>query len=250
MGERESSMQPASVVPDRYRVLSGSVLKLLAVVSMLVDHTAKRILVHYPWFMTPLFRLGSTDVSWFVLCVSFGRIAFPIFCFLLVEGFVHTRDRRRYGINLLIFAILSEPIFDLSRTMTPYDPTYQNVFVTLFVSYLGLCALEGLRDRPALRAFGVLGLALASMGLLCDYGSRGYAMVLMLYVLREQPIVKTALGCCITTSTWRAGLAFVPINLYNGRRGFIRGLVLKYAFYAFYPLHLLALWRLRIYLGF
>lgn len=243
-------MQPPSLAPDRYRTLSGSSLKVLAVVSMLVDHVAKRILLNYAWFVTPLYHFRSTDVSWYVLCESFGRIAFPLFCFLLVEGFVHTHDRRSYGLNLLVFALVSEPIFDLSRMLIPFDITYQNVFFTLFVSYLGLCAYEDLRDRPALRVFSVLGLALASMVLACDYGPRGYAMVLMLYVLREEPLVKTALGSCITTSTWRAGLAFIPINLYNGERGFIRGRVLKYAFYAFYPLHLLVIWRIRLYLGF
>lgn len=217
---------------------------------MLVDHVAKHLLARHPWFTTTLFQLGTTEVSWYRLCESFGRIAFPIFCFLLVEGFVHTRDRRRYGTSLLAFALVSEPAFDVCRTLSWFDPSYQNVFFTLFVSYLGLCAYEGLRDRPTLRAMSVLGLALASMGLLCDYGPRGYAMVLMLYVLRDRPLEKTALGCCITLATWRAGLAFVPINLYNGERGFIRGQALKYAFYAFYPLHLLLIWYLRAAPGF
>ena len=243
-------MQPPSLAPDRYRFISGSALKVTAVISMVVDHVAKRILINYPWFVAPLFQIGQTDVTWYVLCESFGRIAFPIFCFLLVEGFVHTHDRRRYGLSLLAFALVSEPIFDLSRKLTPFDLSYQNVFFTLFISYLGLCALEGLRERPLHRAASVLGLALLSMGLICDYGPRGYAMVLMLYVLRDFPLEKTALGCCITTSTWRAGLAFIPINLYNGRRGFIQGPILKYAFYAFYPLHLFVLWRLRVALGF
>ena len=152
--------------------------------------------------------------------------------------------------SLLVFALISEPIFDLTRKLTVFDITYQNVFFTLLISYLGLCALEGLRDRPALRACAVLGLALVSMGSLCDYGPRGYAMVLMLYVLRDYPLEKTALGGCITQATWRAGLAFIPINLYSGRRGFIQGRVLKYAFYAFYPLHLYVLWRVRVHLGF
>ena len=243
-------MEPPSLVPDRYRFLSGSAIKLLALFAMLVDHTAKRILVNYPWFVEPLYRLGSTDVSWYVLCESFGRIAFPLFCFLLVEGFVHTHDRRAYAVRLLIFALVSEPIFDLCRSLTPFDMSYQNVFFTLFLSYLGLLALEELRDRPALQAVCVIGLALIAMGSMCDYGPRGYAMVLILYVLRREPLVKTALGCCVMTSTWRAGLAFIPINFYDGSRGFIRGRVLKYAFYAFYPLHLLVLWRLRVHLGF
>ncbi|MBP3894588.1 MAG: hypothetical protein J6D34_11190 [Atopobiaceae bacterium] len=243
-------MEPPSLAPDRYRVLSGSALKVLAVFAMLVDHSAKLVLAHYSWFTDTLYRFGTTDVSWYVLCESFGRIAFPIFCFLLVEGFIHTRDRRRYGASLLLFALVSECAFDLARRITLFDPTYQNVFFTLFVSYLGLCALEGLRDEPLLRAYAVLGLALVSMGLQCDYGPRGYAMVLMLYALRDEPLVKTALGSCITLATWRAGLAFIPINLYNGQRGFVRGQVLKYAFYAFYPLHLLLIWRLRVSLGF
>jgi hypothetical protein len=235
-------MEPPSLASDRYRVLTGSVLKVIAVVCMFVDHVAKYYLAFQSWFVTPLFHLGSTEVTWYVLCESLGRIAFPIFCFLLVEGFVHTHDRRAYGLNLLLFALLSEPIFDLMRKLTPLDLSYQNVFFTLLISYLGLCALEGLRDRPALRACAVLGLALASMGSLCDYGPRGYAMVLMLYALRDRPLEKTALGACITQATWRAGLAFVPINLYNGTRGFIRSPFLKYAFYAVYPVHLLILW--------
>ena len=243
-------MQPPSLAPDRYRVLSGSALKVIAVAAMLVDHVAKFILAHYPWFTATRFFLGSKEISAYVLCESFGRIAFPIFCFLLVEGFIHTHDRQRYGLSLLVFAIVSEVVFDLARRLTPLDPSYQNVFLTLLISYLGLCALEDLRDRQALRVCCVLGLALLSMGLQCDYGPRGYAMVLMLYALREEPLVKTALGCCINLSTWRAGLAFIPINLYNGQRGFVHNQVLKYAFYAFYPLHLFLIWRLRVYLGF
>ena len=77
----------------------------------------------------------------------------------------------------------------------------------------------------------------------------GYAMVLMLYVLRSDALAKTALGCCINLATWRAGLAFIPINLYNGKRGFVRGPILKYAFYAAYPLHLLVIWHMRLRLG-
>lgn len=242
-------MEPNSLAPDKYRVLSGSALKVLALVSMFVDHTAKRVLYAFPQFNETLYYCGNTPVSWMVLCESFGRIAFPLFAFLLVEGFVYTHDRKRYGINLLVFAIISEVPFDLARTSLPITPDYQNVFVTLFVSYLGLCAYESLRDQPALRATYVIGLALVSMGLLCDYGPRGYAMVLMLYVLRNNALAKTALGCCITRATWRSGLAFVPINLYNGTRGFIKGPVLKYLFYAAYPLHFLVLWQLRLYLG-
>lgn len=235
-----------SLAPERYRVLSGSVLKLLAIVSMLVDHTAKRILVHYPTCTQTLFSIGTAKVSWVVLCESFGRLAFPIFAFLLVEGFVHTRDHVRYGRNLLLFALVSEVCFDLSRKMVPLDPTYQNVFFTLFISYLALCVYEAYREKPLLRAACVLGLALLSMGLSCDYGPRGFGLVFAIYVLRSNALGYTVVGSCILTSTWRSALAFIPINLYNGKRGFVRGPILKFLFYAFYPVHLLVLWWLQL----
>ncbi len=235
-----------SLAPERYRILSGSVLKLIAVATMLVDHVTKYVLVRFPTFGTPLYYVGKTGVSWVVVGESVGRLAFPIFSFLLVEGFVHTHDRWRYGRNLALFALISEVPFDLLHTLTPLDPTYQNVFVTLFVSYAALCAYEKFVDRPALRAACVLGLALASMGLACDYGPRGFALVFVFYVLRSNALAHTAVGSCIMLSTWRSALAFVPINLYNGKRGFVQGSVLKFAFYAFYPVHLLVLWQMEL----
>ena len=252
-GEEQENMHVTapldSLAPRRYRFLSGSALKVLAMVSMLVDHTSKRVLVLFPVFKKVLFSIGGHRVSWAVLGVTFGRLAFPIFAFLLVEGFVHTRDRFRYGRNLLLFAFLSEVPFDLCRKLTPWDPTYQNVFFTLFISYLALCAYESYQDQPVKRAFCVLGLALVSMGLLCDYGPRGFALILTFYLMRSNALAYTAIGSCILTATWRSALAFIPINLYDGSRGFIRGPILKYTFYLLYPAHLLLLWWLQLRFG-
>lgn len=242
--------QPTAVLaPERYRILSGSALKVIAIVTMFIDHASKRLLATNPLYARPLFMLGKNPVNWLLVFETIGRLAFPIFCFLLVEGFIFTRSRRRYALNLLVFALISEIPFDLSRSLTPFDPTYQNVFFTLLIGFLGMCAFEDLANRRCLQAICVIGLALVSMGLLCDYGPRGYALILILYLLRQNALAKTALGCCVTTTTWRTGLAFIPINLYNGQRGFIRGPVLKYAFYAFYPAHILLLWWLRLQMG-
>lgn len=248
--DTEVRPRAAVLAPERYQVLSGSALKVIAVLAMFIDHLTKRILVNYPCCTTTLWTFQDTQVTWCVVGETIGRLAMPIFCFLLVEGFVYTHDRFRYGRNLLLFALLSEIPFDLSRRLQYIDPTYQNVFWTLFVSYLGLCALGELKDRPVWRAVAVIGLALVSMFSLIDYGPRGYAMVLMLYALRDKALEKTAIGSCIQLSTWRAGLAFIPINLYNGKRGFVGVPALKYAFYLFYPVHLLFLWWLRLRLGF
>lgn len=247
--ERDMPERAAVLAPKRYQVLSGSALKVIAVVSMFIDHFTHYILPYFPHATDTLWTFRDTNVTWLVLGSTIGRIAFPIFCFLLVEGFVYTKDRVRYGLNLFVFALISEMPFDLERTLMVVDPTYQNVFWTLLLSYLGLCALEHMRGTPAKRAAVVIGLALLSMSISCDYGPRGYAMVLVLYALRHKALEKTVIGSCITYATWRAGLAFIPINLYNGKRGFIKGLILKYAFYAFYPAHLLFLYWLRLQLG-
>ena len=242
--------QPAAVLaPKRYQVLSGSALKAIAVVSMLIDHVAAHLLEADPQMTTVLFTAGTIRVSWYFILRTIGRLAFPIYCFLLVEGFVYTHDRKRYGCNLLAFALISEVPFDLVRKLTVVDITYQNVFWTLLLGYLGMYAYEKFANRPALQATCVIGLALVSMGLLCDYGARGYALILVLYWLRSNALAKTIIGCCMTLATWRAGLAFIPINLYNGQRGFVRNTILKYAFYAFYPVHLLVLWQMRLHLG-
>ena len=88
-------------------------------------------------------------------------------------------------------------------------------------------------------------LLLVVLGFNADYGVKGFGLILLLYLLREQKILQAVLGTCFLTSTWVGGLAFIPINLYNGERGFIRGRILKYAFYVAYPLHILVIWLIR-----
>ena len=68
-----------------------------------------------------------------------------------------------------------------------------------------------------------------------------------MYALRDHELLRDAIGTGALTSQWKAGLAFVPLALYNGKRGFIKGSALKYAFYLVYPLHLLALYCIKHY---
>ena len=95
-----------SLLPERWHVLSGSGLKVIAMVAMLIDHVAMVILRYDPAFTEPLITMGRHSITWYYLLRSVGRLAFPIFCFLLVEGFRHTRDKGRYALNLLIFALI------------------------------------------------------------------------------------------------------------------------------------------------
>ena len=114
--------------------MSGTTLKWIAVISMLIDHTAEVLINH---------NAALTDPIWaqiYVLMRGIGRIAFPIYAFLLVEGFLHTRDVKKYLARMLTFAVVSEIPFDLAVFHTPFYWGYQNVFFTLF---LGLLALAG-----------------------------------------------------------------------------------------------------------
>ena len=121
-----------SLIPPRYRILSGSVLKLIAVFSMLVDHTAAALL--YSPSLPPLFQIGSHPITLYSLMRGFGRLAFPLYCFLLVEGFSHTKNALRYGKRLLFFALISEIPWNLAFHNSLFYRK-QNVYFTLFLGF-------------------------------------------------------------------------------------------------------------------
>ena len=229
------------IIPGRYKILSGSALKCFALITMIIDHIASVLLRNRPVI---LMQTGLGTLTLYAVMRKIGRLAFPIYCFLLVEGFLHTRDRKKYGRNLLLFALISEIPWNLEHTGTVFYAT-QNVFFTLFLGFVGLCCMESFRDRPRVQLGSLLLLVLAALGMKADYGVGGFGLILLLYVLRDRKILQAVLGTCFESGGWAAGLAFIPINLYNGERGFIHGRILKYAFYAAYPLHILILYFIR-----
>ena len=228
--------------------VSGSCLKLIAIITMLIDHIGHHILRFMPEARHILYTLGHRTVSLYDLSRGVGRLAFPIFAFLIVEGYLHTSDKRKYGRNLLLFAIISEIPWNLVYSNSFFMPSRQNVFFTLFMGFLGICAIDNYRTDLKRQAFSLLILLAMSFAIRADYGCTGFGFILLLYVLREQKLFKAVIGTCFLSSTWRAGLAFIPISLYNGQRGFVKGRWLKYAFYIFYPAHLFILYLLKLHL--
>ncbi|MBO7406044.1 MAG: TraX protein [Clostridia bacterium] len=229
---------------DRFRVLSGSWLKIIATVAMLIDHIAWVFLANS---QIVLFTFFGRSLTLYTLMRGIGRIAFPIYAFLITEGFLHTHDRRQYGISLAVFALISEVPWDLVHYGKFFSITSQNVFFTLFLGYLAICMVERFRERPFIQAAWLIGLLVVSLLLRADYGISGYCFILFMYALREHELLRAIIGCGFLSSRWKAGLAFIPIALYNGKRGFIRGPVAKYFFYLFYPLHLLVLYLIKVY---
>lgn len=214
-----------------WKCLSGSVLKLLAVVTMLIDHGA---LIFY----------NLLPRSTYTLLRQIGRLAFPIFCFLAVEGYVHTRNKKRYAWSLLLFALISEVPFDWMLSGSWYYLNGQNIYFTLFLGVLMMFFYENAEGRLK-KILLVLGVGLTTILLDVDYGIRGVLLIFLLYVMREQPLAKTVLAFPLLSGGWAAFAAFLPISFYNGERGFIKSAWLKYSFYIFYPAHIALLLILR-----
>ena len=131
--------------------LSGEMLKWLAIVTMLIDHIGACLIeggilnLRDP-ANAVLINVSETSRHWYMIDLALrlvGRISFPLFCFLLVEGFIHTRNIRRYLLRIGIFAILAEVPFDLAVGGRVFEPAYQNVMWTLLLS---LCALIPLQE--------------------------------------------------------------------------------------------------------
>lgn len=223
--------------------ISGNMLKWAAVFIMAVDHMGAGILESYvlnAWGGSPLGSVFSKNWNE-ILAVDkiiryIGRPAFPIFCFLLVEGFLHTRDVKKYAFRLGVFALISEIPFDLALRTVPVYWKSQNVFFTLLIGLLVIWFIKIWGNTIPVRAVGLLAGAVSAELLHTDYGAFGVALIVLLYLLRNKKAAQCILGafCCAWELT--APLAFLLIWFYNGERGKQS----RWFFYWFYPVHLLA----------
>lgn len=241
---RRNRLIQQRLIPEQYRIISGSALKLIAVITMLIDHTASALLRDSD---IVLITFGDKPLTLYYSMRFVGRIAFPIFAFLLAEGFVYTRNRVKYGVSLAVLALISELPWNLVHTGTAFY-SMQNVMFTLLIGYLAMCAMEYLKDNAFALVASIGALTAASFVLRFDYGSQGFCFIILMYLLRGLPVARAAAGICVLPSRWVGGFAFLPIAFYSGKRGFIKGKALKYAFYAFYPVHLLVLYFIKYFI--
>lgn len=236
-------MERKQVVFDDFKIFSGSFLKIIAIVSMLIDHIAVAF-GHLSFFNETIFSIGGKEISFFFIMRCIGRLAFPLFCFLIAEGYHHSKNRIKYGVNLIAFAVISEIPFDLFVANKPISFLSQNVYFTLALGLLSLIVIESQWKNIYKAIFFALAFG-ATIFLHIDYGIRGVLLIVLLYILRENALLKTILSFPFLSGGYAAFCALVPINMYNGKRGFIKGKFAKYFFYAFYPVHLLVLYLIR-----
>ena len=231
-------------------------LKLIACGTMLIDHFAAVILLS-------MFPRTRNVVELYYILRIIGRLAFPIYCFLLVEGAHYTRNPKKYALRMAIGAVLSEIPYDLAF-YGGWTLENQSVMITLL---LGFGALEAMKRCPKLWQMLLVWIpfALVAELLHTDYGADGVALMALFALTRDLPRrwLCQALGIWLIFSpnhlmllNWMNGfswtiqehaiLAILPIALYSGEKR-SQSKALQWAFYLFYPVHLLVLylvWRL------
>jgi hypothetical protein len=232
--------------------ISASALHILAMAFMLMDHMWATVFPAQGW----------------LTCV--GRIAYPIFAFMIVEGYFHTHSFRRYLLRMLVFAVISEVPFDLMYDGSIFYPFHQNVLWTFLIALLCIRLMERIREKYSRWVYVIgcvgisfLGYLLGTIGMVDYYGS-GVLIVFVFYFFRKrkwycllgQIIVLSYIDIWmlqgryypITIAGWTfdfyqqslALLALIFIWLYHGRQGY-HSKGFRYACYAFYPVHMLVL---------
>lgn len=278
--------------PPVFSGFSGSTLKLIAVITMFIDHTGATVLrtiLRHPSVSSSQ-TLHAFWQTVYNCSRSIGRFAFPIFCFLIVEGFQHTRNAGKYALRLLLFALLSEIPFDLALKGSWYYPAKQNVYFTLLIGLLVLMSASWcsghirkfFSEKPFLASLqnskkpdsskkgsdipaeaggkrmllfaDFCSLAVSIVLLLAgmylanridtDYNYKGVFLIAILYFTRHARLPQCLTGALAVAWETPAPLGFLPVFFYNGNRGFS----MKYFFYWFYPLHLLLLHVVAVYL--
>ena len=227
--------------------MSVFVLKIIACVAMLIDHFGAAIMLptfDQPWFNAEVYELTR----------GIGRIAFPIFAYLIAQGCVHTKNIGKYLLRLGLLAIISEPFFDMAFRFWEDGINFfadTNIFYTLFLGVAGIVIYE--KTRPLLG--DIIGFLAATPVLAVawlmntDYAHIGVGLILLVYIMRPE----NPLGRCIALTIGMTVLyidslyhllfslvAVGLIALYNGKPG-PNNAAVKWGFYFFYPAHIAAL---------
>lgn len=246
--------------------LSSDILKMIALITMLVDHIGAALVLRALSFV-------STDSyeAWYIfyrILRAVGRTSFPIYAFLLVEGFFYTHSKKKYLRRLALFALLSEIPYDMAFHGSIFYGSDQNVFLTLVLGFLVIWGLE--RCREVCLAFSKQGEMVKNSLLCCmmiivsallvfsgaafaktlymDYGAYGVLLIVLFYLgirLNVSRVLICVLGYLLFLWEPFCFGGFLVILFYNGKRK-PRGKVIQYCFYLFYPMHLLILGLLRV----
>lgn len=251
--------------------MSTFVLKLIAIITMLIDHIGA------------VFIPGNSQL--YLLMRIIGRLAFPIFAFLIVEGFFHTSDIKKYLTRLGIFALISEIPFDLAfysgwfsnsggnirsdlkgmfrdpalfETVAGRFLEHQNIFFTLFLGLLIIYLMSLVENKfkkevlisNLLDALLTIAFCAIALFLRTDYSIAGVLLIVAFYLFRGSKALMVLSLLIVNGALFQgsiqifAVLAGILIAFYNGKKG----KSIKYFFYVFYPAHLIILFLISTFI--
>lgn len=252
IGFANFKLQEADVAENKFKSgITSMTLHVMAMVFMLCDHLWGTVVPGNDW----------------LTCI--GRLAFPIFAFMIVEGYFHTKNLKKYVLRLLLFAVISEIPFNLAMGSRLFYPIHQNVLWSFLIA-IGLIFLnEKVKAKKIwLRILVAVATVLLGyvIGLITfvDFYHAGILTVLVFYFFRGRKwwCYTAQLVCLWYINAEMLGgfgyefelfnktifivrqsialLALIPIWLYRGKQGY-HSKWLQYFYYAFYPLHLMIL---------
>jgi len=227
--------------------MNSSLLHLLAMVCMLIDH------------------IGATQVGASIILRCIGRLAFPIYTFMIVEGFKHTKNLKKYMARMALFALASEIPFNLMVSGYLFDFYHQNVLWTFLIALVCLYVIDYFKKEKSILSI-LLILATVYLGYYLgnlfhtDYQGAGVLMVLVFYLFEDKKCWQLIamyilnvyfIGSYQLPMQFNHQTIYFPIQAlailsllfiwtYNGKRG-IKSKLFQYFCYAFYPLHMLIL---------
>lgn len=222
--------------------MSTFAIKLIAIVTMLMDHTAATIV---------------TNPTLYEIMRGIGRVSFPLFAFLLVEGYFHTSNIYKYIGRMLLFAVVSEFPYDLAFYHTVFSFEMQNIFYTLALGLMVMHLITLILNRwgfedirsTILMALVMMASFVIATVLRFDYMAGGILTILLFYFFRQKKVVQAVGLLVINGYLYSARIqifataAIIFLWFYNGKQG----KRLKYFFYLFYPIHLFLLFLLEAY---
>ncbi len=209
--------------------MSSLLLKIIALLTMIIDHYGA---IFHPNII--IYRI-------------IGRLAFPIYCFLLVEGYTHTSNIKKYTTRILIFALISEIPFDLAF-FGEIGFVHQNIFFTLFIGLAAIYLIENKDEKYKFdKTLVIVAATVLATILRTDYQFIGIVYILSFYFTRNLPKTKrfSTIALIMILTNLSAGwlqqfsvLALIAVYFYNNQPG-VKNKLLQIGFYIAYPLHLL-----------
>lgn len=234
---------------DRYQ------LKIIAIISMLIDHIAAVIILSSG---LSVYLEDTKFLTAYLSARALGRIAFPIFAFFVVEGFLKTNNRKKYMLRMLIFALISQIPYNLAFGNTIFYTEkflpaflFGNVLWTFLLSIIMMSIMEIVSEKTKNKILSIcinviIIVLFAYLGKLMNVDRKEWGILTIgLFYLFRQKYIYQAISGLFTLFPQQPVLSYVSLILlyfYNGEKG----KSCKYFFYIFYPLHLLVLHLIKV----